>query len=196
MPRDFGPNGWHFSADIADHGSATIAWWMKPRSLSGSRALVGHDGVWLLDGGNPIHMYNWAVGDVLNGGSIPLNVASSIILETYGGKVYVNNVLQVSGGTGNPNTAILQMGGRSSGAMDGIGCEYAIWNVILTAAEREQFHKGVNPKLIRPQNHFGWWPMWGIASPEPDLSNQKKYASGYGTPPYVGGHLMGSPMAL
>jgi hypothetical protein len=46
----------------------------------------------------------------------------------------------------------------------------AIWNVQLTDFEILALSKGARPYTIRPGNVKIWWPLDGLASPEPDLS--------------------------
>jgi hypothetical protein len=195
MGRDM-VNG-HFEYDIPDHGAATISFWMRARSLSGSRTLVGHDGVWVIDNGNPIHGYNWGSGDVISGGSIPLNTCVHFLVYTTAGQVYINNVLQASGGSLG-NTAYLNIGGRNAGRMDGVGSEYALWNVFLNANERAALAKGVCPLLIRRPNLYGYWPMYftGAANAAPDLSGRKYHMNPSGSPAYSTLHPGGSLMAL
>lgn len=48
--------------------------------------------------------------------------------------------------------------------------EVAIWNVALTAGEAAAHAAGVPANRIRPLSLKGYWPLYGIASPEPDLS--------------------------
>lgn len=63
--------------------------------------------------------------------------------------------------------------------------EVGIWNVALTAPEIDALARGVSPRLIRPGNLKGYWPVWGAASPEPDLSGSGFNMSLTGTPAQV-----------
>lgn len=48
--------------------------------------------------------------------------------------------------------------------------EACIWNVALTDSEVAALAKGVRPSRMRPLSIVGYWPLWGLASPETDLS--------------------------
>lgn len=48
----------------------------------------------------------------------------------------------------------------------------AIWNVALSVAEIMELARGVLPPRIRPSSLKGYWPIWGIDSPELDKSGQ------------------------
>lgn len=70
-----------------------------------------------------------------------------------------------------------------SGALDGLLADVAIWNVDLTAGEINALASGMPPYLIRPSALIGYWPMWGLASPEPDLSGNKRNITLANAPP-------------
>jgi hypothetical protein len=53
---------------------------------------------------------------------------------------------------------------------DGKLAEHAVWHNVLTADEIAALARGVSPNMIRPINLELYWPLWGVASPEPDLS--------------------------
>lgn len=71
------------------------------------------------------------------------------------------------------NTATdLLIGKFPSGlAFNGLLAEVAIWNLDLTPAEIAQLAAGTNPSAIQAANLKGYWPLCGIASPEPDLAS-------------------------
>ena len=48
--------------------------------------------------------------------------------------------------------------------------EAAIWNVALSDGEIAALATGVIPYLVRPAALKGYWPLWGLVSPEPDMS--------------------------
>jgi Concanavalin A-like lectin/glucanases superfamily len=49
--------------------------------------------------------------------------------------------------------------------------EANIWNVSLNAGEVAALAAGVKPNRVRPNSLKRYWPLWGLASPEPDLSS-------------------------
>lgn len=61
--------------------------------------------------------------------------------------------------------------GSLYGSMNAAIAEAAIWNVALTAAEVLQLAKGLCPLLVRPASLVCYWPIYGRASPEPDLAD-------------------------
>lgn len=48
--------------------------------------------------------------------------------------------------------------------------EAAVWNAALAAAEIAALAAGALPRHVRPQNLVAYWPLFGLLSPEPDLS--------------------------
>lgn len=53
---------------------------------------------------------------------------------------------------------------------DGDLAEIAIWNVALSAGEITALSRGVCPILIQKANLQGYWPLYGLDSPERDFS--------------------------
>jgi hypothetical protein len=71
------------------------------------------------------------------------------------------------------STSHLQFGYESAESVNGFPgrlAEVAIWNLDLTASEAAALAQGVIPYRIRPSALQGYWPLWGLTSPEPDLS--------------------------
>ena len=57
--------------------------------------------------------------------------------------------------------------------MSGFIAEAAIWDVALTDSEiAALYNSRINPRYMRSSNVVGYWPIWGIHSPEIDLSGQ------------------------
>lgn len=71
--------------------------------------------------------------------------------------------------------------GGANNPVDGLLAEVGIWNVALTDAEMMALAKGVSPRLIRPGNLKGYWPLWGTGSPERDQSGQGSHLTMSGT---------------
>lgn len=59
--------------------------------------------------------------------------------------------------------------GSATNFMASSGCEFAIWDVALTAAEMTSLSKGFSPLLIRPANLVSYWPTYGRVSSEMDI---------------------------
>lgn len=80
------------------------------------------------------------------------------------------------GGTATPAFNETDIGGYVPGTTDywdGRIAEAAIWNVVLTDAEFAALATGINAYRVRPSALVGYWPVFGLASPEPDLSGFK-----------------------
>lgn len=63
--------------------------------------------------------------------------------------------------------------------MTGYCAEVGFWAAALTAAEVAALARGVPPSLVRPGTLRAYWPLYGVAFPEPDLSGRTGVA---GTP--------------
>jgi len=59
--------------------------------------------------------------------------------------------------------------------------EVGIWNVVLTAGEILALAKGCRTASVRPASLVGYWPIWGLASPEPDMSGNANNGTLTGT---------------
>ena len=55
--------------------------------------------------------------------------------------------------------------------MSGRIAEVALWDVALSAAEVAALASGVTPLHMRPGNLVAYWPVWGLHSPEIDLTS-------------------------
>lgn len=73
--------------------------------------------------------------------------------------------------------------------------EFAVWNVVLTANEIKSISKGAQPPLVHPPNIVGYWPLWGVAAPEPDLSGNGRNGTLSATAPVRGNHCPVGPYA-
>jgi hypothetical protein len=59
--------------------------------------------------------------------------------------------------------------GTPTGYLNGRIAEAAIWNVALSDQEVAALASGLSPLKMRPTALVGYWPIWGIHSPEPSL---------------------------
>ncbi len=48
--------------------------------------------------------------------------------------------------------------------------EAGIWNVVLTLNEITALAQGLRPRFVRPRSLVAYWPLFGLHSPEVDLS--------------------------
>lgn len=73
-------------------------------------------------------------------------------------------------GAPSTNADAYMIGNRSEGdrTWDGRIAEFAVWDVILTAAEMAALGAGISPLLIRPASLVSYVPLLGGQSPEPD----------------------------
>lgn len=70
----------------------------------------------------------------------------------------------------------------------------AVWNVALTDEEIAALGKGVSPLMIRPASLKGFWPLFGIGAPEPDLSENGNPATVNGSVPAAANHAPVGPL--
>lgn len=116
-------------------------------------------------------------------------------------KVYLDGV-QDGSATSNrsiQNTGELLYFGRRNiddWPFNGRIAEVAIWNVSLGAEEAAALAKGVSPLLVRPGSGLkAYWPLYGVAFGEPDLSGGASHAGQNGTIP-KGEHSPSGPPIL
>jgi hypothetical protein len=69
---------------------------------------------------------------------------------------------------------VTTIGRRSTSApgqyLNGRMAECAVWNAALNDQEAAALAAGVRPIDVRPLSLVGYWPIWGLSSPEPDLT--------------------------
>lgn len=83
--------------------------------------------------------------------------------------------------------------GEQFGPAAGQIAEVGLWNVALTASEIAALARGIPPYRVRPASLAGYWPLYGLSSPEPDWKPGILTATRYpmtlvGTPPQYAGH--------
>ncbi len=54
--------------------------------------------------------------------------------------------------------------------LNGTLAEVTLWNLVLADAEFAALATGINSYMVRPANIVGYWPLWGLSAPEPDMS--------------------------
>lgn len=209
MSRDFAGGAGDYlnvgdAAAIDIVGTAlTIHAWIKADAVSGAaRSIVGKDigsavtavQYYLhLNGGRP----GFNIGDAAGTDSVLAAAALSTgVGYVLGGRkngtgagalsVWQDGVL-VGSTTSNRSIAgtaePLRLGGRSSNdsKFDGLLAEIAIWDVALSDAEMVALARGADPWRVRRLNLKGYWPLFGVAYPEADLSGNRNNATLVGT---------------
>lgn len=63
----------------------------------------------------------------------------------------------------------------------GLIAETSLWGTILSAGEIAALGAGAKTRSVRPASQVGYWPLYGLASPEPDLSGNKNNGTLTGT---------------
>ncbi|HMC88444.1 MAG TPA: LamG domain-containing protein [Gemmataceae bacterium] len=101
-------------------------------------------------------------------------------------QIFLNgaNKIANAAGAGTQLNSYFQLGQLSNSGiwwMNGRIAEAAVWNVVLTDAEIAALATGVMPYRIRPASLKAYWPLWGLASPEVDLSGLKQNLTLTGT---------------
>ena len=105
------------------------------------------------------------------------------------GTMYLNGVSQSVSNVGavNSGTPNASSGTRAIGA-DGVNfstisvADIAIWKgILLTATEALGLSKGIRPYNFRRSSLLAYWPLDGLASPEPDISLTKDNGTLTGT---------------
>lgn len=72
------------------------------------------------------------------------------------------------------NTRFASIDASTTQTMAGRIAEAAIWNVALTDDEVAALAKGICPLLVRPSAIVAYWPLYGAASPEPELVGKQE----------------------
>jgi len=79
-----------------------------------------------------------------------------------------SSVKSIHAGNAPANIGLLIL--ASATALNGLVAEAAVWDAALTDAEFAALAKGVSASKIRPTHLKGYWPLFGTATPEADLS--------------------------
>lgn len=198
MSRDFpGTNSNYLSMGDAASVDVTglsfsVSSWVKPDAISGvNRSIIGKDTTGVLVQyrlGTGIGTNKWSIQcgdggteDTVDGALNPaLGVWSHVaaVKNSVDLRLYVNGALD---GTPLATTRAIYdsaspcyIGNRlpNDQPWDGLIEHVAIWDASLTPDEILSLAKGTSPRMIRPLNLRGYWPLRGLALPEPDLSGR------------------------
>jgi len=170
----------------------TFSAWVKPESVGFLQTIVG-----IFDSGtaNNFHLMsitgaNGIAASSAAGGATATAVTAATVsagvwahaCTTFGPTAGVDRVAYLNGGnrvqnttnrvpTGVDRLSVGRNGGSGSGTFfDGLISHLAIWNVQLADGEIAGLGRGVHPLLVRPGSIVGYWPLWGISSPEQDYT--------------------------
>lgn len=130
----------------------------------------------------------WDYGNSAIGGRITTSYASYLNKWTHVALVSSGNAntfkaIYLDGGlitsaasSDGPSQAISGgfIGKRTGGEHRGRMAEFAIWSVVLSANEIKELRGSLSPTQVHPANLVGYWPLWGVASPEADLSGNAR----------------------
>jgi hypothetical protein len=99
-------------------------------------------------------------------------------------------------------TGTKRIGAVSDGSAPFAGtlAEIGVWTEALSDAEIAAQAGGVPPHQVRRAVLAGYWPLWGVASPEPDLSGNANHGTVTGATAAdhapVGPHVLQVPWAF
>lgn len=170
---------------------ASWAGWINPAAVTGTQSLMGKVAS-LAASGYQYNPYMSAanlgliVGDGTGIDSIASSVDTAFVANAWqmwgirkGGGIarFFRNGLKVGGDVATTRSIAaqvsnLRLGGRDPADIffNGLMAEFALWNVALTDEEFLSLGRGVCPLFIRPASLRGYWPLFGLAYPEADLS--------------------------
>lgn len=115
------------------------------------------------------------------------------VVATYDGNAatrnligYVNAVQKLNTTVSGPThaaTGHFNLGDWDTGTefYHGLISDVAVWSVVLTQGEITALSLGCRPWLIRPASIVAYWPLYGLASPEPEFGGTANNGSLTGT---------------
>ncbi len=113
--------------------------------------------------------------------------ACGVAAATNDRRVYMNGADKVTNAVGatlgsRNRTSIGRLSSSApAGYMSGRIALPAIWNVAFTDAEVAAAASGIDPCRMRPDALVGYWPIWGLHSPEIDLTSGGRLMTVTGT---------------
>jgi hypothetical protein len=107
--------------------------------------------------------YHMAASASWNGVSVSITAYLNGTNKTTGG-----GTLSFGGGMVNSYIGVFDDG--SSYKLNGAAADVAVWDVILSDGEIAALASGARPGWVRPGSLAAWYPLFGLSSPEPDLS--------------------------
>lgn len=99
------------------------------------------------------------------------NASRTIYLD---GGSNVTNTTSLSTPTGLNTTGIGSRRDQIPTYVDAVLAEFAIWNVVLNVNEITALSRGILPTFVQPSALVAYWPVWGLQSPEIDLTSNNR----------------------
>lgn len=179
--------------------TGTVACWYRPAgSPIVSTPVYTTDPIWVTSGndfgvfrgdigaGDQVHAYNWDGNADKVSAACTAGTWNHWIWRHAGGELSLVKdgvfVGAVPSGNSTGITNSLRLGNTSgSGFLEGDIAELAFWNVDLGSSECLALGRGFAPDRIRRLSLTGYWPLWGIHSPETDLSGNNRNLTLTGT---------------
>jgi hypothetical protein len=192
------------SPAVLQPASVSMSCWIKVNQTATFCAVGGMDlggfarGYLLDDSGTTI---SWRVGNgswsTITGNTLSTGVWRHL-LGTYDGTTQNYYEDGVSQGPLTPSITLLYTSTEfdvarygtsvtTSQMFGGSIADVAVWNVALSQIEATALAKGIRPNLIRRGALVGYWPLDGLASPEPDLSGNLNNGTITGSPTLASG---------
>lgn len=140
-------------------------------------------GLWMNSSKEPytdIYSYPSSANSITSASSVSASTWFHMLLTASSGglfTLYVNgtSVGSVSYSVGSHSLNTIYLGavnasGTISYPSQGSFAEGTVWNIDLTANEAKALALGVRSNRLRPASLKAYWPLFGLQSPEPDLS--------------------------
>jgi Concanavalin A-like lectin/glucanases superfamily len=147
------------------------SWWILPNG-TGNQVLyngdTGGDGWGLIYFSGTISGFLGGVAIFGSPSSSPTDVWVHVAITNAGG-VWTLYVDGVASGTSSSSAHAPTLNTGVSGG-DQTAAEFTVWNVGLSAGEIAALSAGARTRSIRPLSQLLYWPLYGLSSPEPDLS--------------------------
>jgi hypothetical protein len=186
------------SAALNPTGNFSVSSWIYPTNISPQSWVLARDDATLgrsfafgMEGGGVISLQINGGASSLGGVTATANVWQQWgVAGSAGGTSWVgykNGVAGTTAGTSAPasTTGNTTIGERTFSGFNGFWpgriADVGFWNITLTAAEMVALAQGARPYTIRPASLLGYWPIYGLVSPEPDLSGNARNGTVTGT---------------
>lgn len=166
--------------------AGTGACWYRPAGTPTSNGTVyQNDRIWGDSGanlglhrgdtgsGDQVHAYNWDGNADKVSAACTVGTWSHWVWRHAGGEIALFKDGELVGATASGNTSLgntLEIGRNGTLFLEGDLAELAFWSIDLSNAEILGIARGWSAQRIRRASLTGYWPIWGVHSPEIDLS--------------------------